>query len=668
MKLFTVKHAVVLLLITAFVLTAFIVPASPPVVMESVVVQGTDFDQVVHLVSQFGGEIAKQYPGLNAVAAEIPTQAISLIANTKGIISVTQPYQAGLAGFADGAVDNPHVPETFYPEVVGADVVWEQGITGEGVTVAILDSGLYPYDSLLKDSQGNDRLLAWVDFVDGSATPIDPQGHGTHIAGIIANSELGWDQEANGVAPDVNLVALRILDETGFGELENILAGLDWVIQHHEEYNIKVLNLSMSANIVAPYYADPINQAVMRAWSEGITVITSAGNGGSDALSIGVPGNNPYVITVGTFTDAYTPADPSDDYMAYFSGAGPTRDGFTKPDLIAPGAHMASLMPENNNLFLAGEATQFSGNYYRMAGTSQSAAVVSGVVALMVQNNPSLTPDEIKYRLATTANPMVTDMEEAAYSIYQQGFGRVNAVEAVFSNAVGVANQHLNIEKDLANVRHYHGDVVYNNATETFLVRHAPEGSEAYLTWNGEFDAVTAGFGSWADGFGSWADGFGSWADGFGSWADGFGSWADGFGSWADGFGSWADGFGSWADGFGSWADGFGSWADGFGSWADGFGSWADGFGSWADGFGSWADGFGSWADGFGSWADGFGSWADGFGSWADGFGSWADGFGSWADGFGSWADGFGSWADGFGSWADGFGSWADGFGSWADG
>ncbi len=532
MRLFNVKHAVIVFMISALVLGAFVVAPAQTVTMESVVVQGTNFEQVVQLVTKFGGEISAQYPGLKAVAVDLPTRSLSWIAKMDGIIAVTQPYQAGLAGIAEDSSEGIHIPETFYPEVVGADQVWQQGITGEGVTVAILDSGMHPFEALMRDSEGNDRLLAWKDFVDESPTPIDPQGHGTHIAGIIANAELGWDEEWNGVAPDVNLVAVRVLDETGYGSLENILAGLNWVIEHHEEYNIKILNLSMSADVIAPYWADPINHAVMTAWSEGITVITSAGNTGeTGALSIGIPGNNPYAITVGAFTDHYTPADASDDYMAFWSGSGPTHDGFIKPDVIAPGAHMASLMPENNTLFMEGEATQFSNDYYRMAGTSQSAAVVSGVAALMVQNNPSLTPDEIKFRLSATANPMITENVEAAYSAFQQGFGRVNAVEAVFTELEGKANTNLNIFNDLAGKRHYHGMAIYNEKTGMFAVSRRVSENDSYFAWNGEFEKVTAGYGSWADGFGSWADGFGSWADGFGSWADGFGSWADGFGS-----------------------------------------------------------------------------------------------------------------------------------------
>ena len=154
-----------------------------------------------------------------------------------------------------------------------------------------------------------------------------------------------------GIAPGVNLVSVRVLDDTGMGTYADVLRGLNWVVQHKNEYNIRVLNMSMYATPVAPYWVDPYNLAVMAAWKAGIVVIASAGNDGPEPLSVGVPGNTPYIITVGAFTDNYTPNDFGDDYIPPFSAAGPTLDAFVKPDVIAPGAHMSSLM--RNNTYLA---------------------------------------------------------------------------------------------------------------------------------------------------------------------------------------------------------------------------------------------------------------------------------------------------------------------------
>jgi serine protease AprX len=173
--------------------------------------------------------------------------------------------------------------------------------------------------------------------------------------------------------------SVRVADNEGRSNYEWAIEGIQWVIDHKNEYNIRVLNFSMSAPVQSPYWVDPVNQALMAAWANGIVVVASAGNGGPGAMSIGVPGNNPYVITVGAFTDAYTPSDWTDDYIPTSSSAGPTHDGFIKPDLVAPGGHIVSTMKPSTFLWKQAPENRVGGRYFKMAGTSQSAAVVSGV-------------------------------------------------------------------------------------------------------------------------------------------------------------------------------------------------------------------------------------------------------------------------------------------------
>jgi serine protease AprX len=273
---------------------------------------------------------------------------------------------------------------------------------------------------------------------------------------------------------------------------------------------------------------------------------------------------------------SYTPSDWNDDYLADFSAAGPTLDGFVKPDLLAPGAHMTSTMLKGSYIARNHEANWVDGQYFSMAGTSQAAAVVSGVAALVLDHNPGLTPNQVKYRLMITSLPWINaEQTDVLYSVWQQGFGRVNAYDAVYAQVDGYANRGMDIQADLAGPNHYEGYSYFDEQTGLFRLH--------------GYEDMTSGFGAWAGNYGTWSGGFGAWADGFGAWADGFGAWADGFGAWADGFGAWADGFGAWADGFGAWAGGFGAWAGGFGAWAGGFGAWAGGFGAWAGGFGAWA-------------------------------------------------------------------------------
>jgi len=533
----------------------------------SYIVQGSDSESVAILVDGVGGKVTSHLNIINGVGAGLSPDQVQLLSTYPEISGVTR--NAGVRAVdleGAGWKGNSHLtPETTYPDVVGADVVWEAGVTGAGVTVAVVDSGIEELDGLEQNSQGDpNRILAWFDTIDAKHKPDDKNGHGTHIAGIIANSDIGSDGEWNGIAPGVNLVGVRVLDERGFGTYEQVIQGIQWVIDHQTEYNIRVINLSLVSLVQSPYWADPLNQAVMQAWAHGIVVVVAAGNGGPDPMSIGVPGNNPYVITVGAFTDNYTPHDWGDDTITPFSAAGPTLDGFVKPDVVAPGAHIQSLIERGDDLVRQYPDTYIHKNYASIAGTSQASAVVSGIAALTLSNNPDLTPDQVKHRMMYASAVWIDlDTTEALYSMWQQGTGRVNAPGTVFGEfGDSYANFEMDIWADLSGDEHYEGFSYYDEQAGEFKLQ-------------GLWNSWTGGYGSWAGGYGSWAGGYGSWAGGYGSWAGGYGSWAGSFVSWMSGYGSWAGSYGSWAGGYGSWAGSYGSWAGGYGSWAGGYGSWA---------------------------------------------------------------------------------------------
>ena len=603
----------------ALVVTALAIPASAPMLAstgaQSYIVQGPGVDQVSRIVERYGGTVTSRLDIVQGVGALLSPSVISRLLAEPGITAVTLNTQVKLVG--DGGDDDtetgvgPNSPATDYPDVVGADVVWAQGVNGKGVTVAIVDTGLGKHKGLLRDVKGKtaNRIVAWVDFVDGSRKPRDPNGHGTHVAGIIANSQKGADGEWNGVAPGVKLVGVRVLNEEGYGTYEQVIKGIQWVVKNKDKYKIEVMNLSMTGPVAAPYWADPLSQAVTAAWAKGITVVVASGNGGPGAMSIGVPGYNPYVITAGAFTDNYTPGDWSDDYITPFSAAGPTTDGFVKPDLVAPGAHMVSTMMPQSYLALNHQANQISNSYFSMAGSSQAAATVSGVAALVLSGNSDLTPDQVKFRLMTTAFPWI-DLStcpadaaqpaapelnscQALYSMWQQGAGRVAAPDAVLGELPdSSANQGMDIWADLRGDVHYEGYSYYDPETGTFRLR--------------------------GDGYGQWAGGYGQWAGGYGQWAGGYGQWAGGYGQWAGGYGQWAGGYGQWAGGYGQWAGGYGQWAGGYGQWAGGYGQWAGGYGQWAGGYGQRAGGYGQWAGSYGdaNFAAGYIN-GTGYGQWA---------------------------------------------------
>ncbi len=521
----------------------------------SYIVQGSDVEGVARLVEGVGGTVTSRLEVINAVGASLTAQAVSQLRMEQGISAITPNLPVKLA---DEGGDGPRSPATDYPDVVGADVVWEQGVTGEGVTVAVLDTGLAKHRGLIRNIDGrfDDRLLAWVDFVDGRKSPVDPNGHGTHITGVILNSQRGADNEWNGVAPGANLVSVRVLDKQGHGTYEHVIQGIQWVVKNKSRYHIRVMNLSLVSLAQSPYWADPLNQAAMRAWAEGIVVVVAAGNEGPGPLSVGVPGNNPYVITVGAFTDHFTPNDWSDDYVASFSAAGPTLDGFVKPDVVAPGAHMVSTMLPSSYLAKTYQANQVTNQYFSMAGTSQAAAVVSGMSALILSKQPRLTPDQVKLRIGITSFPWVNlETTEALYSIWQQGAGRVNAPDAVFAKIKGSANVGLDIRADLAGTQHYEGFSYYDETTGQFRLR-------------GDFNAWSGGYGAWSGGYGAWSGGYGAWSGGYGAWSGGYGAWSGGYGAWSGGYGAWSGGYGAWSGGYGAWSGGYGAWSGGYGAWS----------------------------------------------------------------------------------------------------
>lgn len=427
-KTFTRFSKLLLLTLTvALLFSAFatVAPTSTGAGHQAIfIVKGRSTDLAARLVQSYGGVVTSRLEIIQAVGARLSEQAAARLRLEPGILSVT-PNGAVNSSDSDKPEKNKgkpeyKVPPTDYPEVVGADLVWEQGVTGTGVTVAVLDTGLGMLPALAKNIKNKPgRIVAWKDFVENSKKPVDPNGHGSHIAGIIANSQTDDSGEWNGIAPGVNLAGVRVLNAEGFGTYETVILGLQWVLENQARYNIKVVNLSMVAPVDSPYWADPLNQAVTQLWANGLTVVVAAGNSGSGPMSITVPGNNPYVITVGAFTDNYTPDDWNDDYLAPFSGAGPTLDGFVKPDLVAPGTHMVSVIPQDSVLALQYPDNRLVSSYFSLAGTSQATAAVSGIAALVLAQDPALTPDQVKQRLTGTALPWV-DMTttEALYSMW----------------------------------------------------------------------------------------------------------------------------------------------------------------------------------------------------------------------------------------------------------
>jgi len=194
--------------------------------------------------------------------------------------------------------------------------------------VAVIDTSMWGEKGkskyLVYDGWDTERIVAHYDAIKNAELKTkfnsDKNGHGSHVTSILMSSRYK-DSEYNGVAPDARLIAIQAFDDEGAGTYSNVIRGLDWVLKNRDKYGIRVLNLSFSTKPRSWYWDDPLNQAVMAAWQSGIVVVASAGNKGPDPMTIGVPGNVPYVITVGAMTDSVTPIDWTDDALASFSAA-----------------------------------------------------------------------------------------------------------------------------------------------------------------------------------------------------------------------------------------------------------------------------------------------------------------------------------------------------------
>ena len=294
---------------------------------------------------------------------------------------------------------------------IAADQLWNEAgyVQGQGVTVAVVDSGISQHNDL-RDAAGNSRILAQVDFTGNQGLPDDYYGHGTHVAGIIGGNGALSGSKYMGIAPKVNLVDVRVTNDLGIGNLSDVVAGIQWIYDNKNFYNIRIANLSLNSTVPESYHTSPLNAALEILWFNGVVVVVSAGNNGNSGI-LYPPANDPFVITAGAVDTKGTPAI-WDDILALFSDHGTTQDGFAKPDLIVPGANIiAALASNDSNLALNHPAHTVSGpagNYYfRMSGTSMAAAVAAGSVALLLQDEPSLTPDQVKYRLMATATTFI---------------------------------------------------------------------------------------------------------------------------------------------------------------------------------------------------------------------------------------------------------------------
>src|SRR2546428_9970739 len=385
-------------------------------------------DASVDLLIQWaGGTLGRPLPRCNGGVANVPNTPLATLAGNALVQKVALDRKTiGL---------NERTGVT-----VGATAVRNAlGYDGSGVGVAIIDSGITQWHDDLTDPGviGSQRVAQFVDFVNGQTVPYDDYGHGTHVAGIVAGNGFDSSGARAGIAPGARLVVLKALDSSGTGRVSDVIAALDYVVNHKGQFNIRVVNLSVATAVYESYTSDLLAQATRQAVEHGIVVVAAAGNRGRSSGhpqygGITAPGNAPWVLTVGASSHMGT-IDRSDDTIAAFSSRGPTAvDRGAKPDLVAPGVGIESLSAPGSTFYSQQSSWLLAGTirtrylpYLSQSGTSMSAPVVSGVVALMLQANQSLTPGDVKAILLRTARM------DSRYDVMTQGAGFLDAKAAV---------------------------------------------------------------------------------------------------------------------------------------------------------------------------------------------------------------------------------------------
>lgn len=275
---------------------------------------------------------------------------------------------------------------------------------GNGVGVAVIDTGIsggLP-DFRTSSTDPSSRVIASVVTNPDATTEDDTFGHGTHVAGLIAGNGSLRDAtdplrgEYLGTAPRANLVSVKVSDDQGNTSLIDVIYGIQFALDHKADYGIRVINLSLNSSQAESYTTDPLDAAVESAWLHGIVVVAAAGNRGTDGDAVDyAPGNDPYAITVGSVDDQGTKRT-SDDVLSSWSSRGTTQDGFAKPDVVAPGSHIVGPYAPNSAFGQLCPSCIVDGQYFKVGGTSMSTALVSGIVADLIEAHPSWTPDQVK--------------------------------------------------------------------------------------------------------------------------------------------------------------------------------------------------------------------------------------------------------------------------------
>jgi len=413
--------AILTIFVAAVVLTPGSTPASSGAPDVSVIVRTLSGAQarIERFVTSEGGSITAELPIIDGFSGTFPQWVADAIGADPSVVSVSPDVALApqTASYDPGTDANSMASTTRYS---GATAWWRAGYTGAGVDVALIDTGVAPVTGL----DGADKVIYGPDLSlessSANLTNLDTHGHGTFMAGLIAGHDptltAPYDQSSpgayRGMAPDARIVSLKVGTADGGTDVSQVIAAIDWVVQHAHDpgLNIRVLNLSYGTNSVQPYTVDPLAYAAEVAWKQGIVVVAAGGNYGFQSHmntlpALADPAFDPYVLAVGS-SDSNGTDTLADDTVPAFS-PWPKRGATRGVDVVAPGMHLQGLRVPNSYIDINHPEGQIDSRYFRGSGTSQSAAIVSGAAALVLQKYPGASPDQVKQLLSDTGYPII---------------------------------------------------------------------------------------------------------------------------------------------------------------------------------------------------------------------------------------------------------------------
>ncbi|WP_379153949.1 S8 family peptidase [Paenibacillus sp. sgz5001063] len=327
--------------------------------------------------------VKHRIPMLNAVSSHISIKCLERICCWEGVHKV---YLDDIKSISLNIAT---------PSIGATAVERSRGLTGKGINIAVLDTGVFPHPDLVRPVN---RIVAFKDFINHRKRPYDDNGHGTHITGDAAGN--GWLSKGKyrGPAPESGIVGVKVLDINGDGYDSTIIKGIEWCIAKRKLLKLRILSMSFGGTAGTSCGDDLLCQAVEKAVHAGLTVVIAAGNSGPGRKTIESPGISPSAITVGAVDDRRT-LTQKDDRITFYSSRGPTPCGKIKPDIVAPGESVISLRAPGSQLSRNFPYLRFGKQYFVLSGTSISTPIVSGAAAQLLQSCPSLTPCQVKARL-----------------------------------------------------------------------------------------------------------------------------------------------------------------------------------------------------------------------------------------------------------------------------